>query len=123
MIPMTLQVQIRPKSGGDVSLDDCAKFSAPMGEAIEDSDLIKEPYVLEISSQGISESLDTDRDFQTFHGFPVEVSFRNEKNAEIQLAGLLHERSENHVLLNIKGRIKKIPRKDVIYVRLTSPKV
>ncbi len=123
MIPMTLQVQIRQKKGGDVSLDDCASFSGPMGEAIEASDLLKEPYVLEISSQGISEDLNSDRDFLTFHGFPVEVNFRDEKESQTHLSGLLHERSDKHVLLNIKGRIKRIPREDIICVRLTSPKV
>ena len=123
MIPMTFQVQIRQKSGDDVSLDDCASFSRPMEEALEASELIKDPYVLEISSQGISEDLHTDREFLTFHGFPVEVKFTSKNSPEIESTGLLHKRSRTHVLLNIKGQIKKIPREDVIYVRLISPSV
>ena len=116
---MTMQVQIRHAGGGDVSLEDCARFSTPMGEAIDTSQILDERYVLEISSPGINDQLMTDRDFKTFRGFPVEVTFRDDKNLELHRAGLLHERSENHLQLNIKGKISRIPRKNVIEVCLT----
>ncbi len=119
--PMTLQVQIRQTNGSDVSLDDCALFSTPMNEAIERSKLLDSPYVLEISSPGLSDVLQTDRDYDTFKGFPIEVIFRNEKNSKLIKSGLLHQRSHEHLLINIKGRMSKIPRKDVISVRLISP--
>ncbi len=116
-----MQVQIRHAGGGDVSLEDCANFSAPMGQAIDTSKLLNEAYVLEISSPGIQDQLIQDRDFQTFRGFPVEVTFRGSKDTETQRIGLLHERSKDHVHLNIKGKMDRIPRKDVMKVRLISP--
>ncbi len=119
--PMTMQVQIRHAGGEDVSLDDCASFSTPMEEAIESSQLLTEAYVLEISSPGINETLLTDRDFQTFRGFPVEVIFNNEQHSKMSRKGLLHERSKDYVLLNIKGRMSRIPREEVTDVRLISP--
>ena len=73
MSPMTLEVQIRHSSGADVSLDDCAGFSGVLGDALEASTLLTDAYVLEISSPGIGDQLSSDRDFQTFRGFPVEV--------------------------------------------------
>ena len=118
---MTMQVQIRHLDGSDVSLDDCASFSSPMGEAVETAQLLNEAYVLEVSSPGITDNLLSDRDFETFRGFPVKVTFRDDKNSEFHQSGLLHERSQDHVHLNIKGKLKHIPRKDVIEVRLTSP--
>ncbi len=118
---MTLQVQIRQRNGSDVSLDDCAHFNEPMSEALEASNILAESYILEISSPGIGESLHTDRDFETFRGFPIQISFRSENGSEILKDGLLQARSDNHVLLNTKGRITRILRKDVVYVRLTSP--
>ena len=54
---MTVQVQIRRSDGSDVSLDDCAGFSGPMGEALESQSLLTEAYVLEISSPGIGDQL------------------------------------------------------------------
>ena len=118
--PMTIQVLIRHQGGDDVSLDDCASLSEYMDEAIEASKLLEEPYVLEISSPGIGEYLSSDKDFLTFRSFPVEVSFLKEGNEQSD-SGLLLERSEQHVHLNIKGRIKRIPRESVTCVRLTSP--
>ena len=116
-----MQVQIRHMGGEDVSLDDCASFSGPMGEAIETSNLINTPYVLEISSPGISEKLLSERDFQTFKGFPVEVLYKDKNASEQRQSGLLQKRSSDHVHLNNKGKISRIKRKEVIEVRLTSP--
>ena len=119
--PMTLEVQIRHNSGSDVSLDDCAEFSTVLGEALESSELLKEAYVLEISSPGIGEQLSDDRDFKTFRGFPVEASFRDKDGSETRIEGLLLERDETTLQINIQGRIKRLPRDCVIAVRLTTP--
>tara|TARA_B100000405_G_scaffold64419_1_gene44044 strand:+ start:307 stop:774 length:468 start_codon:yes stop_codon:yes gene_type:complete len=121
MSPMTLEVQIRHSSGADVSLDDCAGFSGVLGDALEVSTLLTEAYVLEISSPGIGDQLIEDRDFQTFRGFPVEVTHRDKDNSEQRLDGLLLERSDDELQINIRGRIKRISRDRVIGVRLTSP--
>ena len=119
--PITLEVQIRHRSGADVNLDDCANFSGILGEALENTQLLTEAYVLEISSPGIGEQLSSDRDFQTFRGFPVEVMFHDKNNVENSLEGLLLERNEETLQINIRGRIKSIPRAQVINVRLTTP--
>ena len=119
--PMTLEVQIRHNSGSDVSLDDCAEFSTVLGEALESSELLKEAYVLEISSPGIGEQLSDDRDFKTFRGFPVEASFRDKDGYKKRIEGLLLERDETTLQINIQGRIKRLPRDCVIAVRLTTP--
>ena len=119
--PMTLQVQIRRSNGDDVSLDDCAGFTSPMGEAIEQASLLTEAYVLEISSPGIGDWLQSDRDFQTFRSFPVDVVHKDDEGREQRLSGTLLERTEDHVQINIRGRVKRIPRESVISVELTSP--
>ena len=121
MSPMTLEVQIRHRSGADVSLDDCAGFSGILGDALEASELITEAYVLEISSPGIGEQLASDRDFQTFRGFPVEVVHRANDEAEQRVEGLLLERDDTTLQINIRGRIKRLARDHVISVRLTTP--
>ena len=121
MSPMTLEVQIRHSTGTEVSLDDCAGFSGVLGDALETSTLLTEAYVLEISSPGIGDQLIEDRDFQTFRGFPVEVIHRDKDDSEQRLDGLLLERSDDELQINIRGRIKRISRDRVIGVRLTSP--
>ena len=121
-IPMTLQVQLRLAGGGDVSLDNCASFSGLLGEVLESSGLLEEAYVLEISSPGISETLSDDRDFRSFRGFPVSVRYRDAKTgAEAEREGLLLERNDDSVQINVRGRTIRLPRADVISVRLISP--
>ncbi len=118
---MTLQVQIRHLEAEDVSLDDCAKLSNALGDAIENSHIIDQAYVLEVSSPGIGDLLLCDRDFQTFRGFPVQVTFTNNRGKELTKEGLLLERSKHNVHLNMKGRIDRIPIEEVKTVRLSSP--
>lgn len=121
-IPMTLQVQLRLGDGGDVNLDDCANFSGVLGDALEADGLLEEAYVLEISSPGIAETLSDDRDFRSFRGFPVCVRYRDAKTgAEAEREGLLLERTDDSVQINVRGRTVRFPRADVISVRLTTP--
>lgn len=121
MQPMTVQIQIRRSNGDDVTLDDCAGFSAPMGEALENSAVLSEAYVLEISSPGIGEQLQSDRDFQTFRRYPVDVIHRDTEGIQQRHSGTLLERTEDLIRISIHGRIKQISRDSVISVELTSP--
>ena len=120
--PLNIQIQIRHKNDQkDVSIKDCASLTLPLSDAIEASKLIKQTFELEISSPGINEVLTTDREFQTFQGFPVEVTYIDKKKTRLCKKGLLHRMSRDHFKLNLKGKIINIPREDVIQVRLTTP--
>ena len=105
----------------DISLDECAALSAPLGEAIEAAGLLPDAYVLEVSSPGVSDELQEDRDFRSFRGFPIQVEFCDAKGNTVQREGLLLERDDTTVHLNIQGRIQRIPRSAVNWVRLTTP--
>ncbi len=120
--PMTIQINIRhfdPKH--EISISDCVLLNDPLNEALEESNLIDRPFSLEISSQGIHELLIHDRDFKTFKGFPVKVTYYDKKRKTHKENGLLLERSQNHLQINLKGRILRIPREDILEVRLTTP--
>jgi len=92
------------------------------GQRIEKSNLLNCSYVLEISSQGVSDELTSERDFKTFKGFPVNVEL-NQKNSKIKfLSGLLYEKSKDYLAINIKGKIKKIPFDEVLKISLCTLK-
>ena len=119
--PQALIVSVRKGDSSDVNLDDCAHFSQAFGEALEASELITGGYVLEITSPGLGEVLQQDRDFRSFRGFPVCVRQRDAKGGEMQREGTLLGRDADAVELNLRGRIQRSPRCDVLEVRLTSP--
>jgi len=79
--PIVIEITIGKTNGDDISLDDCALFNTPASEEIEKSNLLNCSYVLEISSQGVSDELTSERDFKTFKGFPVNVQL-NQKNSK-----------------------------------------
>ena len=120
--PMTIQLQINLKGGGDVSIEDCALLSSHISDVLDNSKLLNNDYVLEISSPGIDEILKTDRDFETFKGFPIEVSLSDINQSQIKKIGLLHEKSKEYLKLNQKGRLSIIPVESIMQVRLTTPK-
>ena len=120
--PIVLEIFIQKTNGDDISLDDCALFNTPASEEIENSNLLNCSYVLEISSQGVSDELPSERDFKTFKGFPVNVEL-NQKNSKIKfLNGLLYEKSKDYLAINIKGKIKKIPFDEVLKISLCTLK-
>ena len=120
--PIVIEIIIKKTNGDDISLDDCALFNAPASEEIENSNLLNCSYVLEISSQGVSDELTSERDFKTFKGFPVNVEL-NQKNSKIKfLNGLLYEKSKDFLAINIKGKIKKIPFDEVLKISLCTLK-
>ena len=120
--PIIVKITICNISDDDITLDDCSKFNNPVITVIENSNLLKCSYVLEISSQGVSDELTSERDFKTFKGFPVNVEL-NHKNSQIKfLNGLLYEKSKDYLAINIKGKIKKIPFNEVFKVSLTTLK-
>lgn len=120
-IPMTVQVIVQRTDGGDVSLEQCAALSGPLGEALDAEEVLQAPYVLEVSSPGIAEELRSDRDFVSFRGFPVEVTKLDADGLPTTRSGLLLGRDENGVQLNVRGRSVRIPRGDVLRVRLVTP--
>ena len=120
--PIIIKIIINKTNKDDITLDDCSRFNTPASTVIENSNLLKCSYVLEISSQGVSDELTSERDFKTFKGFPVNVEL-NQKNSQIKfLNGLLYEKSKDFLAINIKGKIKKIPFNEVLKVSLCTLK-
>jgi len=120
--PIVIEIIIKKTNGDDISLDDCALFNTPASEEIENSNLLNCSYVLEISSQGVSDELTSERDFKTFKGFPVNVEL-NQRNSKIKfLSGLLYEKSKDYLAINIKGKIRKIPFDEVLKISLSTLK-
>ena len=120
--PIVIEIIIKKTNGDDISHNDCALFNTPAAEEIDNSNLFNCSYVLEISSQGVSDELTSERDFKTFKGFPVNVEL-NHKNSKIKiLNGLLYEKSKDYLAINIKGKIKKIPFDEVLKISLCTLK-
>ncbi len=118
--PPVLRVTVRNPSQEDTGLDDCERLNSVLAEALDESEIIPDAYVLEISSPGVSDVLSSDRDFKVFKGFPVEVQLKEPYKNKQVWQGSLVGRDEEKVLLNLKGRPIQLPRELVSSVQLST---
>ncbi len=113
--PPILRVEIRNPTQ-DTGLNECEQMSYRLETALDESQLIPQSYILEISSPGISKRLMTDRDFIAFKGFPVLVMTDPPYKDQSLWRGTLNSRDEALVYINQKGRNIAIPREAIAWV-------
>jgi ribosome maturation factor RimP len=118
--PPSLRIDIRNPTE-DTGLQDCERMSRALDAALDATELIPFEYSLEVSSPGTSRELTTDREFNAFGGFPVQVTAKDSSAAndlKTQWQGNLIRRDETTIYLNKKGRTIEIPRELVAKVIL-----
>ena len=80
------------------------------------------PFLLEVSSPGLSSILTTDLDFSAFKGFPVTATTTEPFKDKTVWEGTLVGRDDEFVTINLKGRLVKLPRSIVGEVALPKSK-
>jgi ribosome maturation factor RimP len=60
------------KEGG-VTLDDCSRISQEVGRSLDVEDFIQTPYILEVSSPGLTRSLKTEKDFMKYRDHLIKL--------------------------------------------------
>jgi len=103
---------------GGVTVEDCAEVNREVGTTLEVRNLIANPYVLEVSSPGLTRSLKKAEDFIKYQTRLVKVKtfkpIEGRRNFKGTLLGLEGER----VRLMVEGRIYEIPLQDITKANL-----
>ena len=100
-----------------ISLDDCEKVNNEVKDLIDEEDLIKEQYYLEISSPGIERLLRKDWQLKKFKGELVEVKlFKKDEKGNKNYIGELGETTEKELQLKTDELIE-IDRKNIAQVK------
>lgn len=115
--PPVLRIDVRHRDR-DLDLDDCERLSRAIEAELDESGLIGDAYILEISSPGIPDTLTSDREFTSFKGFPVRITAHTPHKGKQEWRGRLNGRDEENVYLNQKGRSVAIPRSVIAAVTL-----
>ncbi len=116
--PPVLRLEVR-NPGADTSLENCEQMSRALDAQLDERSAIPDAYVLEVSSPGLSNTLESDRDFISFKSFAVAVDLTERHKGKKHWEGTLVGRDEDHVRLSQKGRIVKLPRLLIQTVQLT----
>ncbi len=115
--PPSLRIDIR-NATEDTGLQDCERMSRALEAVLDATEVIPFEYALEVSSPGTSRELTTDREFNAFSGFAVQVTAKDSSDPKAPWHGNLTRRDETTIYLNKKGRTIAIPRELVDKVTL-----
>ena len=102
-----------------ISLEDCEKVSNEINPILDEENIIKEQYFLEVSSPGIERVLRKEKQLQEAIGENVEVSLFQNLEGEKIFSGMLQEVTTEYVVLQIEGKDKKIDRKNIAQIKTT----
>jgi ribosome maturation factor RimP len=100
------------KQGG-VTLSDCENISYQLSAALDVQDIMKNAYVLEVSSPGVDRPLKTDRDYGRAVGRLLKLHVAGEEGKTEQVVGKLIRYDDREVVVETKGQERSINR-DVV---------
>lgn len=101
-----------------IEIDDCQWVSEQLEAKLDEVDVLKDHYYLEVSSPGLDRPLKKDRDFIRYAGDKVEVKTYEPVNGQKLLVGTLIGLLDGNVQLEINGQTVSIPQEKTAQVRL-----
>lgn len=101
-----------------IGIDECEAFSRTFEEEFDKLDIIKEAYVLEVSSPGVDRILKTEREFLYYRGREVDVKLYRAIENQKEFSGMLKAYEKDIVTVEANGRDIQIPIKEAVYIRL-----
>lgn len=101
------------KAGG-IEIDDCQELSGRLEKILDEKDIIKGSYILEVSSPGLDRELKKPKDFQRENGKTVDVSLFAPIDGKKLISGVLKNYDGEHITIDEQ----KLPMDNVAQVRL-----
>ncbi|ORU00246.1 Protein clustered with transcription termination protein NusA [Anaerovibrio sp. JC8] len=101
------------KEGG-IEIDDCQELSGRLGDILDEKDVIKGAYMLEVSSPGLDRELKKEKDFKREQGKKVDVTLYAAQDGNKVLVGVLNGYDGDNVTIDEQV----IPMDNVAQVRL-----
>ncbi len=93
------------KAGG-VTIDDCERMSKRLGALLDVEDLMKTPYILEVSSPGLDRPLVTLKDFEKSIGKLVRIVTLEKIEDQTFFIGRISDVGENWIRLSFDKKGK-----------------
>ena len=101
------------KAGG-IEIDDCQELSGRLEKILDEKDIIKGSYILEVSSPGLDRELKKPKDFQRENGKTVDVSLFAPIDGKKLISGVLKNYDGEHITIDEQ----ELPMGNVAQVRL-----
>ena len=109
----TLTFFIYNESG--ITIDDCEKVSAYLDEKLDELDLIKGQYYLEVSSQDLSRPLKTDRDLERNSNELMKVTMKSGES----FLGYIDEIRKNSLVFTLNKQEEiEVEKEDIKQIKI-----
>ncbi|MGN1299781.1 MAG: ribosome maturation factor RimP [Clostridia bacterium] len=106
-----LRIFIDKESG--ISLDDCEKVNNAITDMLDEADIIKDQYFLEISSPGVERHIRKDKQLEEHIGKDINVRLFKPIDKQKELTGTLQKFDDEQVVLLINEEEITINRENI----------
>jgi len=103
---------------GGVNVEDCAKVSRELNNALDVEDIFEDKYYLEVSSPGINKPLLKMEDFKSSIGKRVKIKLHKPQEGAKNLSGQIRDIRENLIILQVDNNDINIDFSNIKYARL-----
>src|SRR3989338_11575231 len=106
------------KDSGGIQLADCARLNGKISQALDETDIIQESYVIEVDSPGIDRLFKVKRDYERAVGRLVRVTLSERILDKKEYIARLEEVSDTGVKIDVKKKgIIEVPFEKIVRAR------
>ena len=107
-----LRIFIDKKDG--IHIQDCEKVNDAINDILDEKDLIKEQYFLEVSSPGLERNLRREEHFIKNLGNKIRIKLFRPINKKREYTGILKDYENTEISLEVENEIIKFNIKDIV---------
>lgn len=104
------------KEGG-ININDCEKVSRALEEKLDSEDFIKDAYILEVSSPGLTRPLKKDRDYKRNMGKCIEIRLYRPIEKCREFIGILKSYDGNSVTIETEDKEITFKKSEISLIR------
>ncbi|MDI6758341.1 MAG: ribosome maturation factor RimP [Candidatus Omnitrophota bacterium] len=99
---------------GGIGMDECVFLNNDIGRILEEKDILREKYILEVSSPGMDRPLKTKSDFSRCIGKRVRIFLNELVNGRQEWEGQILQAEDSAVYVDVSGEELQIPFSKII---------
>lgn len=96
-----------------ISINDCEAVNNAINDVLDEEDLIKEQYFLEVSSPGIERTLRKEKHFIKQLGNEISIKLYKPIDKQKEIRGTLEEYNNDEITINFNNKSLKVNLKDI----------
>ncbi|MBN2830819.1 MAG: ribosome maturation factor RimP [Candidatus Omnitrophica bacterium] len=97
------------KPGGGITMDECALLNRNLRRLLDEKDIIKDKYILEVSSPGLDRPLKCGNDFMRFLNKRARFFLKTRINGKLEWEGLINRVDTDKVYITVNEGIIAVP--------------